>query len=439
MKLFTFFTAVLLFAAPAFAQLIDSDFSEWNNDEPVGWDGVRTSIEIYEQVDNDGGFGDFAVRLVREDAQHQRFTTTAVAVEAGVNYEITFWARGSGDVRTGLYDGREDAFGYVYNAYVSPTSEWTQYTQNLLAAETTSQAEFILSVRNTAGDQHIEIDRVVITSADLETVSIYDIQFSTEPDGSSPLVDQTVTTGGIVSAVGAGGFFVQDGSAPWRGIFVFTNQTVNRGDSVIFSGNVVEYFTMTQLSGISGMTILSNNNPVYDPVEISTAEVNTEPYEGVLVRVTDATCTNANSGFGQWVVNDGTGSCLINPEMYEADRTQGLDYNITGPVFYSFSEFKIMPRDMNDVEQVVSVNEQMAAGQLNVFPNPATDVINLRLENGASLTGFIRIFDQAGREVMQLQSDALTGVIDVSALTGGWYTIQHINHDQVSTIRFVKR
>lgn len=444
-KLYTLL-ALLTVATMASAQLFESDFSNWTDGMPDQWDGSRTNLadEAINQVDNDGGTGDFAVQLIRTESGHQRFSTQALTVEAGVNYDITFRVRGTGDIRTGLYDTREDAFGYVYANYNSiNTEEWTEITQSLIAAENTDQAEFILSVRNTTPDAHIQVDYVVISGEDLETVSIYDIQFTTDPSGASPLEGQSVFTGGIVSAIipdgQNNGFFIQDGSGPWQGIFVFTNQTVNRGDSVVFSANVVEFFNMTQLSGVAALTIVSSNNPVYAPAEISTAEVNSEPYEGVLVRVTNATCTNANSGFGQWVVNDGSGSCLVNPTIYEADRQQGLIYNVTGPVFYSFDEFKILPRESDDVELFVSVAEQKAGTGLTAWPNPARDVLNLTAADGTPLSGFLRVFDASGRELMQEQLGAQTGVIHLGGLPAGYYLATFINDaGAVNTLRFIK-
>lgn len=444
-KLYTLI-ALLSIASLASAQLFESDFSNWTDGMPDQWNGSRTNlpVEAINQVDNDGGTGDFAVQLIRTESGHQRFSTQSLTVESGVNYDVTFRVRGTGDIRIGLFDNREDAFGYAYSDYsIINAEEWTEITQSLIAAENTADAEFILSVRNTTADAHIQVDYVVISGEALATVSVSDIQFTESPDGVSPLEGQSVLTGGIVSAVipegQNNGFFIQDGPGPWQGIFVFSNQAVNRGDSVTFAASVVEFFNMTQLSGVAALNIVSSDNPVYAPAEISTADVNTEPYEGVLVRVSNATCTNANSGFGQWVVNDGSGSCLINPAIYEASRQQGTAYNVTGPVFYSFDEFKILPREANDVEMVVNVSEQLVSNGISVWPNPARDVLNLTAADGTPLNGFVRVFDASGRELMQEQLGAQTGVVHVGGLPAGYYFAMFTNDaGAISTIRFIK-
>jgi hypothetical protein len=448
MKHITFLFIALSAFFGATAQLVESDFSEWEGGSPVGWNGSQTNIgNDFQQVSSDVGFGEYAVRLIytgNSNPGHRRFTTQPLTTENGVSYNITFRVRGNGDVRVGLFDDREDGFGFVYAAWSTLNSEeYTEINRTIVGANNHSASEFILSVRNTAGDLHIEVDSFVITSDVVPVVSIYDIQFTEDPSGSSPLVGETVNTGGIVSAVippgQNNGFFVQSGNGAWSGVFVFTNNTtVNRGDSVTFVANVVEHFNMTQLSGVAALNIVSSNNPLYAPTVISTTDVNSEPYEGVLVRVEDALCTNADSGFGQWVVNDGSGSCLINSTIYNATRAQGTSYNITGPVFYSFDEYKIMPRDMNDVEQVVSVSELSAAAGLKIWPNPTTDVLNLTGADGSPLMGHIRIVDAQGREVLQQQLGAGTGVIEISGLPAGWYTLQHFGQSSQQTVRFVK-
>lgn len=431
------------------AQVVESDFSEWVGGAPAGWNGSQTNIgNDFQQVDSDDGFGEYAVRLIytgNANPGHRRFTTQPLNTENGVNYTITFRVRGTGDVRVGLYDDREDGFGFIYSPWSTINSNtWTEINRSIIGANDNADSEFIFSVRNTVADSHIEIDYIIITSETVPNVSIYDIQFTEDPSGDSPYADQTVRTGGIVSAIiptgQNNGFFVQDGSGPWHGVFVFTgNSEVAIGDSVVFTANVIEFFNMTQLSSVAVLQVVSSGNPVHAPAEITTSQVNSEPYEGVLVRVTDALCTNADSGFGQWVVNDGSGSCLINSAIYNATRAQGTTYNVTGPVFYTFSEYKILPRSANDVEQVVSVYELHAQQGLKAWPNPAADILNLTYADGTPVQGYIRIVDAKGREVMQKQVGAVTGVVELGGLPAGCYILHVADHTlQPQTLRFLK-
>jgi len=427
MKNFTAFLFATLVSSAMMAQVFDNDFSNWTGSTPDGWVGSKTNLApaSITQVSNDGGQGDFAVQLVRTESTHQRFTTQPLAVESGTNYEVTFWARGTGEVRTGLFDNRPDASGYVYNSYVVLNStEWAPYTQNIVAATNEAASEFILSIRNTIAPNHVQVDRVVISTEVLQTVPIYDIQFTASMSGDSPLAGQSVITGGIVTAVGAGGYFIQNSgtTGPWNGIFVFNNTNNPAiGDSVVFSANVVEYFNMTQLSGVSSFTIISSGNPV-SVTNISTADVNSEGYEGMLVRVNNANCVDGNSGFGQFIVNDGSGDALISPTIYEYDGLTGVIYNITGVVFYNFSEFKIMPRSAADVEVSTGVNDLSNNLTVTLYPNPV--ISHLRVEMDAAnftATEFVMV-DAAGKMVMGGFISQPSQLIDLSQLPAGLYS-----------------
>ncbi len=443
MKNVTLFLVSLFAFAGVSAQVFESDFTDWTDGLPDGWNGSRTNIDLtaVTQADNDMGMGDYALQLVNADTQHKRFSTQPLTTQNATSYEVTYMVRGTGDIRVGLYDNRPEDFGYTYADYASINSaDWVEVTQSVVCANDNNASEFILSVRSTSGDIGVQVDYVVVTTADIPTVSINAIQNAM---GASPLEGSTVLTGGIVSAVipagGNNGFFIQDNEGAYNGVFVFTDAAVTVGDSVTFIGNVVEFFNMTQLSGIAGLTIVSSGNSLYAPAEITTAEVNTEAYEGVLVRVSNATCTDANSGFGQWIVNDGSGSALINPAIYEATRTQGTAYNVTGPVFYSFDEFKILPRNGNDVEAVVGVSETAVSSAITAWPNPANEVLNLRFADGRQVNGFVRIFDAQGREVAQHATGATTAAISVEALAPGYYTAVVETTEGTSSIRFVKQ
>lgn len=443
MKNSILFALALFTFAGLNAQVLESDFTDWTGGVPDGWNGTRTNIDLMNvsQADNNMGIGDFAVQLLNADTQHKRFSTQPMMTENATVYEVTYMVRGNGEIRIGLYDNRPEDFGYTYSLYENINSaDWVEVSQSVVGAVDNNDSEFILSVRNTAGDFGLQVDYVVINTSVVPQVSINEIQNSADV---SPLDGSTVLTGGIVCGVippgGNNGFFIQDNEGAYNGVFVFSEAVVNVGDSVTFIGNVVEYFNMTQLSGIAGLTIVSSGNTPYAPAEITTAEVNTEAYEGVLVRVSNATCTDANSGFGQWVVNDGSGSALINPAIYEANRTQGAVYNVTGPVFYSFNEYKILPRSIVDVETVVGVSERIGSTAITVWPNPANEVINLRRADGRPFEGFVRIFDLQGRELAQVATGATTATLSVDMLAPGHYTAVVETEEGNATIRFVKQ
>lgn len=352
---------LLLVTQISFAQVFTSSFESWSDpNSPDGWvgntvAGNTTTVPAANitQV-ADAQDGNSSCRLVNTTSTHTRFTTEAVNITAGDVYEISFWAKGSGEVRTGivtLSTGGTSAYG-AYGQYIVLTNTWTQYTQNV-TGNNTNIGEFIFSIRNSAAPNHIMIDNVNITtgSGSTDYMSIYDIQYTTAANGDSPALGQTVETSGIVTGTYPSGYFIQDGSGPWRGIHVFDNNNIPAiGDSVSILGNVVEYFGLTQMAGIAVFQNHSSGNTLPTPVDITTMDLNNqEMYEGVLVRVVEVECTEQNSGFGMWEINDGTGPAKVHGLMHSFTPTLGGEYTITGIVNYSFDEFRICPRDAADV------------------------------------------------------------------------------------------
>jgi len=177
---------------------------------------------------------------------------------------------------------------------------------------------------------------------------------------ASVLKDQEVTIVGIVSAeswaYGNSSYFVQDAEGMWSGIKVYDADRGNAyGDSVMITATVSEYYGLTQLSNVTEYIKLDSNKTV-EPVVVTTGEIgtggaNAEAYEGVLVTVENATITNGDAGYGQWLVDDGTGEVMLDDDAdYYFDATAYTAIkSATGPLTYSYSDHKILPRLAMDV------------------------------------------------------------------------------------------
>ncbi len=377
--------AFLVVAQVSFAQVFTSSFEDWSGpNSPDGWIGTTiagntTTVPAANitQV-TDAQDGDFACRLVNTTNNHTRFTTSAVDVIAGEIYEITFWAKGAGEVRGGIVtlSGGTSAYG-AYTQYAVLTNTWTEYSFNV-TANNTNIGEFIFSIRNSVAPDHIMIDNVSISQSSVSTdyMSIYDIQYTTAPNGDSPAVGQTVETSGIVTGTYANGYFIQNGSGAWNGIHVFdNNNTPAIGDSISIFGNVVEFFNLTQIASISVFQNHSSGNTLPAPVDITTLQLSTEEmYEGVLVRVVDATCTEQNSGFGMWQINDGTGNAKVHNLMMNFTPVLNNEYTIVGVVNYGFDEFRICPRSLADIN----------GGTITVDEVTINEIQNTTAADGAS-------------------------------------------------------
>ena len=433
----TILLASLALALTAQGQLVQSGFETWTNNLPDGWFGAKSNIAMSGVVQTTNAHsGEFAVQLINGDP-HKRFSSQAVTVTANTTYTVNFWMRGTGKVRVGLYDNRPGtSSGYSpYSPYVDATSTWTEMNVNVSAGVDAADAEFIFSIFQTTGPDHVMIDDVTITEGGaVQNASIYAIQFTTLPNGDAPLAGQTVNTGGIVTAAYTGGYYIQNASGPWQGILVYDNfSNPTRGDSVTLTATVTEFNGSTELTGITNFTTVMNGQPLPAALAINTGEVSEEALEGVLVSVHNATCTEIPGGanFGKWKADDGSGFGWIGKEIYTTtpDPQLGQVFDVTGVVSYSFALFGIQPRDANDVSLAVGLNE-INGSVVNVFPNPANNTLTMDLGNLNGRTEY-SLTDATGRLVLSDVATSDRSTIDVSGLNNGMYVITLRNSSAV--------
>lgn len=442
MKHITLGALLLLSSASVNAQLFTSDLEAWTDGLPDDFVGARTNLStdsIFQETEDVHG-GTYAVRLQLSTGTHKRFTTAPQSVTAGATYDITFWVRGTGSIRTGLYDGRPDASGYsTYNAYVELVdADWQEVTQSVTAAMTTTEAEFVFSILETDVPSHLVVDDITISEGEVvapTAATIYEIQFTTETTGASPLVNQTVITSGVVTAAKAGlGYFLQDGTGPWNGIFV--NDATNApvvGDLVEVTASVQENFSFTRLNNVVDYAVTSSGNTVPAAELLNPTTASQEQWESVLVTVSDVECTVLPNNFGEWTIANWLGSMLADDVLFVATPTLGSFYTITGPIQYAFSTWRILPRDLNDIGVGTSVDEN-AAVNFSSYPNPANDLLTIELDAVNGRTEY-SLIDPAGRVVMNNVATSDRVQMTTTGLSNGVYLLTVRNSNGVYSAR----
>ena len=235
---------------------------------------------------------------------------------------------------------------------------------------------------------------------------IYDIQYSV--DGPSPMEGVEVITNGIVTGVSDNIYFLQDGIGAWNGIFVYDYaHGVNEGDEINITANVEEYFEKTELTDVVEYSIISSGNDLPEVVSLPTIDVNQEDYEGVLVHINNADCTDYNPTYGEWLVDDGSGAIMINDMIYAFEPTIGEVYEITGLVDYAYGSYRIEPRYSSDINIASSANEDVVNIDFNLsnYPNPFNPTTTISFEvRQTSLFVTLKIYNLKGQEVKQLIS-----------------------------------
>ena len=307
------------------------------------------------------------------------------------------------------------------------------------APNETTTLSFDLSVSDAAGDQSSDTVTIsVIASAG--TLTIADIQGQAD---SSPYLDQYVSTSGYVMAKNSNGFFLQDAEAAWSGIWVLDFGAANAsvGDEVEVSGQVLEYYNLTELDITEGSSnVLSSNNTLFNPILITEA---TEDYESVLVKVAGV-CDGLPNEYGEWTLSgitiddyfygDDWGGGTFSPEI-------GNEYTITGPLNYAYSLFRVNPRDDNDIQDGMMNNFELIQNFsiLEAYPNPFNPTVTIEFSALNTKLIEVSIYDIMGHKVEDLFSKVVesnqlqTLSWDASNYSSGDYLIHLKSGNQFKT------
>lgn len=322
--------------------------------------------------------------------------------------------------------------------------------------------------------------------------TIYDIQYST--NGASPLVGQTLTTYGVVSASIQPGdlgavHIQQPGLTEWAGLRLRGGAALfalQRGDLIEVTGTVVEDNGLTVLDNVS-QVIKVDSGLTVTPVQVapglfSTYDVtDTEKYESMLVELSLAPDSvlvvdvnpDLPNNFGDYRIGADTANhdngcrvlagrvtstqfsslnvSYINDLAWESNSgsmnvpgvevQQGWAFQwVRGIMTYGFGEMRLLPRNNADFAPLfVSIQENPGNEALHwtVYPNPASTVIELRGSFTAAAT--MELSDLRGRSVRAAQSVQKDGVhmVYINDLPSGIYLITIYERELSTTARLI--
>lgn len=277
-----------------------------------------------------------------------------------------------------------------------------------------------------------------VSLAALTNATIYNIQNPVNPAGDSYYKDSTITASGVVTGTSlANGYFIQNGSGTFNGIYVFdaTHQPA-LGDSVKVAGKVAEYYNCTEFTNISSYDVIASGILVPAPVSLSIAAARAEQYEGVLVRLSDVVCTKSLTAY--WMVSLGADSISVDKLLYTNSGVVNNHYNITGIMHYAFSKWQIEPRSAADISSTSGVSSIDNFGEIKAYPNPANTVLSISNIKNASKIELLNIHGQTIQTV-DIAGNNQTS-INVENLNSGFYFVKIIDSkESVKTIKFFKQ
>ena len=191
------------------------------------------------------------------------------------------------------------------------------------------------------------------------------------------------------------------------------------GDSVIFEAEVVEYYELTELKDLVNLQVISSGNIIL-PNFCNTAAAGSEEFEGCFVEVSNAICNNDNAGFGEWIVNDGSGDLIIDDLFYAFTPVLNQSYNVAGVVTFSYGNFKLLPRNGSDVSGFISVSE-ISRKNIYIYPNPLNyGILNIETKDISP----VNIYDFSGKLLYSKMLNKGINKINVDFLNKGLYFIK---------------
>ncbi|MGB4004728.1 MAG: T9SS type A sorting domain-containing protein, partial [Bacteroidales bacterium] len=324
----------------------------------------------------------------------------------------------------------------TYPPYTSINSDsWALYSLTIIADTTSTDASFILSVKETDPSmEDLIIDNVTISiTTDIEEVSIYDIQYTTDASGDSPYIGQTIKTRGVVTAVSNAGFWLQDGKGAWNGIYVYNNTILpTLGDSILISATVSEYFDLTELINVNLLENFGNTN-IPAPEIVNIADVG-ESYEGVLCKLVDVQCTALPDQFNMWQITQSGNNLYVDDDIYAFTPTLNTHYVITGIIHFSFDDWKILPRNADDVVIYEGI-ENTENNNINLYYDAnSKNIIVKGLQTDADL----EVINILGQNLITFNlSPSNINKVDISNFNSGIYILNLHNKNNIITKKII--
>lgn len=225
-----------------------------------------------------------------------------------------------------------------------------------------------------------------------QEVTIYDIQYTTDPSGASPMVGDTVLTYGIVTGIFGNNFFIEErpGGA-WHGIYVYrgynSSPTVSIGDSVSVTGIVSEYYNLTEIgcNYYGEVTILASGLQLPDTTEITIADMTQEKYEGMLaiirnVYFVESGVFEGNTSYHIYDENGDTGIVYVKSASNAVGTTipTGMT-NVVGNMSQYSNHYEILPRASEDVpveeRELSPIEKPIHIGKTLLRPGEPIEVV----------------------------------------------------------------
>jgi hypothetical protein len=235
------------------------------------------------------------------------------------------------------------------------------------------------------------------------------------------------------------------------GITVYNNSNTF-GYSVVEGDEIMLHGTIAQFNGLAEIIpdtlfILSNNNPLTNPLEVTLLDESTESQ---LIEIKNLTIVDPNNwdnsdpnGFNVEVTNG-----IENFEMridqdvdlFEMDVPDfsfnliglGGQYDADNPFLEGY---QLLPRYIEDLEMITPTSKLNSKMEVTLYPNPVSDFLNIELATQADR---IEIYHILGQSILSLNSPDIFETIDTRNWKSGMYLVSIFFQKEKITYKFYK-
>ncbi|NVB36619.1 hypothetical protein G6O69_02160 [Pseudenhygromyxa sp. WMMC2535] len=232
---------------------------------------------------------------------------------------------------------------------------------------------------------------------------------------TSPLyIDEDDQGGTVFVEDPAGGQYSGISLYLWSEVSAAAN--LQPGDVVNLVGRYQEFYDVSQLviEDITDITVVDTGATIPGPDVVTAAEVartsaGSEPWEGVRVQISDAVIDEANDGYGQYLLE---GDALVGNLFTELPSVQagGTFASITGPLHYTYGEFKVEPTSADD----------LAGYTAPADPTEDTEIYDIQM-GSVSEDSLVKIEDVTVSAGLTWSDDS-TATFFIQEPTGGAYS-----------------
>jgi hypothetical protein len=211
--------------------------------------------------------------------------------------------------------------------------------------------------------------------------------------------------------------------------------SINRGDSLVISGPLTEYYNLYEITPAT-YVFISANATLPIPKIITPSQFG-EAQEGQLIKILNCTFTGASGNFPATATNY---TVTANSQTFAVRSNTalggtpipttpvdiiGVGSQFCGPINSSGCNtgYQLLPRNTNDFSaatQPTGIEEINRNTVVSVFPNPATHTINFKLGNNEEATSVL-VTDVLGKTIYVSKENINT--IDVSSFNKGFYNL----------------